>query len=504
MQGIRDRWWFIALTVLVCIGGAQAVLRATEPLYEAVTTFSIAAVPTEDDVLFSSGASDYVSARAQSYATIMQRPSFRNSMVNRLPAPVEGAYPQLETVLAKDTVLLEVTVTDTDPQRAMAMAVVIGKAVPELAAAVDPARPNGIVPIRVQIVEQPLVPAEPVSPDTTVYWAGGLLLGALLGAAGAVLLARNDDRVRRARDLARAHEPLPILGHVGADKRSRRADPRARQETFHMIYARLLYYAPATPRFVLVTSAVAGEGKTLVATEIAKAAARSGQRVLLLGGDLRNPEPEVAMPVAQSAGLVGVLLEGVPHRLAVTSTDVPGLDVLPAGREVDNPLRLITDPAMSRLLEDLATDYSLVIIDAPAVLPYADAPLLAAGADATIVVSRLKRVRLRQLNLMREQLNRAGAVVMGTVVTGGPHNHGDEFSPTHPSPAGERDGQAAPADLNGRRSGVVVSRNSDSGAPLGEEVQPGITASRQPPQDPISAATRQTGRSSSDGGTALA
>jgi len=419
MQGVRDRWWLIVLTVLVCTGATQAMLSAAQPLYETSTTFSVTVVTGDGDTRYSSGASNFVSTRAKSYAALMQRPSFRDAVVNRLPGPPStDQYPRLDTVLIENTDLLQVTVTDTNAQRAFATSALTAEVLPELAASIDPVGSAGNAPVQVRAVEEPVLADTPVGVNSTGYRVGSFLLGALLGIAGAVLLTRIDGRVRRVRDLQRAGEPPALLGSVPRKTESKGMDTAACQEAFGTIYARLLYYAPSTPRFVLITSAVHGEGKTLVAARLAETAARSGQRVLVLGCDLRHPDLVTTMGVTEGAGLVGVLLEGVPRKRAIVSTDIPGLDVLSAGKVTDHPLRVITDPALGHLLDDLRTEYDLVVIDTPPVLAVADAALLAGAADATIVVTRLKRVRLAQLNLVREQLDQAGAVIVGTVVTG--------------------------------------------------------------------------------------
>lgn len=468
MTGLRDRWWLIVLAVLAYVGGAQAVLTATEPLYESVITFSVAVVPGQEESVYSQGAGAYVDTRAASYATLIAGPSFRQAVTARLPEPPTSTrYPTLEASVTEDTILLQVTVTDTEAQQALATAQLVGQVLPELAATLDPAGPQlaatvdpeappvaePVSPIRVQVVEQPFLPDEPVSPNAPVYLLTGLLLGLLFGAAGAILLARNDDIVRRAADLQRLEATPVILGLLDAKAGKGKANG-SRAQAYQAIYARLLSHSTPTPQVVLVTSALPDDETMSVTIGLARTAALSGQRVLLLGCDMRHPTLGAALAVPEGDGLTGVLLDGAPLDAAIQPTGVPGLDALPAGRSVDNPLRVITNPALTDLLDDLRTGYDLILMEAPAVLPVADAALLAARADATVVVTRLKRIRIEQLNRAHEQLSRAGATTVCAILTGARQadlresssDYGFPLAPPAPSLGGGELSAPVPAD----------------------------------------------------------
>lgn len=425
----------MALGALACLLAALAALSLSQRLYTTTATYSVAIAPGQADSPFSTGAGGYVDTRAQSYATLVGGEAFRRTVLERLPSADTGeAYPQIEASVREDTVLLSVTVTDSDAERALRASRVVDQQLRELVDTLDPPTADGASPVRLQVVEAPVPPQTSTGPDTVLYLVGGALLGALLGAAGAVLLARGDDVLRRADDLERLTEAPPVLGLVGARKRGQ-GESRAWLESFQTIYARLSYSSTSSPRSVLVTSAVHGEGKTLVASQLAAAAARTGHRVLLMGCDLRRPALGSAFSVPEGSGLAGVILDDEPVSEAIEPTGVPGLDVLPAGRPVENPLRVVRNPALAMLVRDLTATYDLVVVDAPPVLPVADAGLLASLVDTTVVVGRLRQVRLDQVDRLRDQLARAGAQVAGMVVNGVPSGELREFAADYVAPA---------------------------------------------------------------------
>ncbi|WP_299033049.1 CpsD/CapB family tyrosine-protein kinase [uncultured Pseudokineococcus sp.] len=417
---VRDRWWLVVLAAVAGLLGALALVSVSDRVYETSTTYSLALVaPGEAANRFSTGASDYVDARAESYAAIVNGSTFRSQVLDQLPTvEPDSTYPVVEAAVRQDTVLLTTTVSDTDAQRALRAARVTTALLEELVVQLDPPPiQGGVSPIEMRVVEQPVLPVDADGPSTAVSLAGGLLLGALLGVAGAVLLARKDGVVRRVGDLSRTHTPPAVLGLVG---RARKGDDVVHREddVFGTIAGRLSYAHEASPRSVLVTSALIGEGKTTVATGLAVAAAQGGQRVLLVGADLRRPSVAALLSLPEGAGLSDVVLDGAPLDSAVEPTAVQNLEVLTAGRAVENPLRVLRSPEMERLLHHLTQEYDLVVVDSPAALPVADPALLATMTDTTVVVHRLRQVRLEHVDRLHHTLERAGAAIAGVVVNG--------------------------------------------------------------------------------------
>jgi capsular exopolysaccharide synthesis family protein len=139
-------------------------------------------------------------------------------------------------------------------------------------------------------------------------------------------------------------------------------------------------------RRVLVSSAVANEGKTLTSTNLALTLSHSyAKRVLLIDADLRRPRVNVAFGIPNGAGLSEVLDRRDHQRLPVVQV-APLLSVLPAGRATPDPIAGLTSSRMAALIDDAAEQFDWVILDTPPVGLLSDARLLGTMIDAAILV----------------------------------------------------------------------------------------------------------------------
>jgi polysaccharide biosynthesis transport protein len=163
----------------------------------------------------------------------------------------------------------------------------------------------------------------------------------------------------------------------------------------------LLSDTTQTPRVLLVTSSLPGEGKTTVAANLAISLAMLNRRVLLVDADMRKPSQHRLFGLARGAGL-GDYLSGTLHWRTALREDVrSGLDVLQAGRSDSNPSDLLSGARMSAFFADAALGYDTVIVDAPALsINVADAHLIARAVDGVLLVVRsgyTSRDAVRQL-----------------------------------------------------------------------------------------------------------
>src|SRR5882724_8124550 len=188
-------------------------------------------------------------------------------------------------------------------------------------------------------------------------------------------------------------------------------------EAFRSLRTAVLFTAQgAPPKVIVVTSAVAAEGKTVGSLNLATALAEAGSRVLLLEADLRHPRCHRTLGVNADRGLSNVLagqeeLEGVIHAL-----EAPPLFFVPAGSLPRNPADLLSSPRMRQVLERLRSQYDFVIIDTPPVLPVTDAVVLAREADAVVLVVKGHGTPSALVREARDRLLMAGAPLLGVVV----------------------------------------------------------------------------------------
>jgi capsular exopolysaccharide synthesis family protein len=169
-------------------------------------------------------------------------------------------------------------------------------------------------------------------------------------------------------------------------------------------------------RTLLVTSSIANEGKSTIAANIAATLAETGARVLLVDTDLRRPSVAPLLGIEGAAGLTTVLLGRAAVSDVVQDWGSAGLEVLTAGTVPPNPSELLGSPAMRRLMQSLRQEYDYVVLDAPPLLPVADAAILSHVVDGTMVVANVRRARRRELRESLQNLEAVHARTLGLVL----------------------------------------------------------------------------------------
>ncbi len=146
-------------------------------------------------------------------------------------------------------------------------------------------------------------------------------------------------------------------------------------------------------RIYLITSPNAGEGKTTVTLNLAVALSKSKLRVAVVDGDLRKPGVHKSLAIENDFGLRNILREEVDVSSAPVSefckpSMIPNLKVIPAGTGREEVVELLHSAATSGLMNRLAEEFDVVLIDTPPMLHMADARILAADTDGVILVFR--------------------------------------------------------------------------------------------------------------------
>jgi capsular exopolysaccharide synthesis family protein len=188
-------------------------------------------------------------------------------------------------------------------------------------------------------------------------------------------------------------------------------------EAVQAVRTEVRFAAPQPPKVVLITSGTASEGKSTLALSLAISAARAGQRTVLIDGDMRRPAIARLLGIAAGHGLEDVLGGTCSVMEAMVVDPVTGLRILPARGGAAQPQELLGGAAMTNLLGELRGANDLVIIDSPPVTFVSDATLLAPQADGTLFAIRWEKTPREVVLTGLQQLRRAGAVLLGTVLT---------------------------------------------------------------------------------------
>jgi capsular exopolysaccharide synthesis family protein len=191
-------------------------------------------------------------------------------------------------------------------------------------------------------------------------------------------------------------------------------------ESFASLYTNLRLLSPGiSMRSLVITSAVKGDGKSTIAFHLAKTAASVGLRVLVVDADLRLPQLHLLLGLPNVRGLTDVIATDLSLNDAIQkSPEENNLFVLTAGHNLDDPIKLLSSKKMLYLMEQFQTFFDLVIYDTPPLVGLADAHILAAETDGTLLVVQIERTDRSLVTQALEGLKISGASVLGTVVNG--------------------------------------------------------------------------------------
>jgi capsular exopolysaccharide synthesis family protein len=265
------------------------------------------------------------------------------------------------------------------------------------------------------------VPDSPVNPNVPLNLAIGLVFGLFLGAVLAFIRDYFDDSVKTKEmvDKVTGVSTLGLIPKVTGGELVTVAQPTApAAEAFRLLRTSVKFLGiERQVRVVQVTSPSPGEGKTMVAVNLAVAFAQAGDRVVLVGADLRRPRMEEVLDVPLTPGLTAVLIGDVTLPQAIqTAAGVPNLSVLPAGYPPPNPSELLSGERARRLIDVLGQTYDVVVVDCPPVLPVTDSLVLARMADTTLLVTSANKTSKRSLTRAVELLRQVDAPLSGTVL----------------------------------------------------------------------------------------
>jgi capsular exopolysaccharide synthesis family protein len=202
-------------------------------------------------------------------------------------------------------------------------------------------------------------------------------------------------------------------------------EPRsAVAEAYRTVRTAVHFGAGESVRTILVTSPAPGDGKSTTASNLAITLAQAGHRTLLMDADLRKPTQHKIFDLGDSDGLSSVILGQKKLREVIRHSPVVRLDVLPCGPCPQNPSEIIAGSRFAQIIRALIEGYDRVVIDSPPVMAVTDARILAASADATVLVLRTNRSTRKGSRLALEALLSTGANVLGTVVNAMPQQAG--------------------------------------------------------------------------------
>lgn len=442
LNGLVNRWKLIILCVVLLGVAAYFGSKLMKPIYQSTALVQIGFSSANNQTDYNSLlASDQL---VQTETTLATSDTVFREVAKHYQGLTASALSKEVTASPRtNTQLFEIDVTDPSPVRAAALANDIANTLIQQQTQME--QTNFLF-----LVQPARSDSSPVQPNVRLNTAAGLLAGLLLGLALALLFEQLDTHVRTSEEISQLLGRPEMASILQAKPKEDLIDPaenNTNAEAYRILRTNIGFAEIDKPlRTILVTSATPGDGKSLVAVNLAIFMARAGRNTLLIEADLRHPSlyEQFNFP-AQTPGFSNVIMEfavtysakapaerrpststratGTPPARGVSldpfiyAVDTPNLCIMPSGTRPPNPSELLDSKAMQRFITALDDcEAEVIIFDAPALLGLSDASILASKVDGTLVVVDRTRAKRGDLKQLKAILDQAGAYVPGYVI----------------------------------------------------------------------------------------
>lgn len=445
---LLNRGWIVALTAV--IGAVLAALISVyliTPQYQSSAMFYVNNNSLSiGDTSVSIESGDITAKRnlVEVYLIILES---REHLVDVIDySGVDRTYKELQEMITASSVnsteIFKVVVTSPDPQEARS-----------IAAAIEQTLPKRITKIidgtSAEIVDSAVTASAPSSPDHVRNIIIGFLAGFVISVAAIVLRVVFDVTIRAEEDV-QASCNHPVLASVPdmnaqtkgghyyygrygqASKRHSAAQNGEKQtvlvgagisfaasEAYKLLRTKLQFsfVDDRDCHIIGVSSAMAGEGKSLSSINLAYSLAQLEKRVLLIDCDMRRPSLDAKLPIEKVPGLSNYLTRQVhkPDVIQKYKTEECEFDVISSGRNPPNPIELLSSERMATALEQMRQSYDYIILDLPPVGEVSDALVAAKLVDGILLVVRQNYCSRPALAAAASQFSFIGTRVLGVV-----------------------------------------------------------------------------------------
>jgi succinoglycan biosynthesis transport protein ExoP len=427
--GRAYRWVLAGCTVLGIL--IMVALTTREPvLYEATST-GVVKVGAATSAGEEMGNLSLAREKADLYVALVPTTPVAERVIEDLDLdlPPSAIAARFSATVDTSGILLRIRAVGTTPEEARDLATAVVQAVADEADEIEntgraPNKPE-IDLVNIVPLEQAQLPGAPFTPDYRMAALKGAGGGFAL-AAGLILLRRAlDRRIRSISDVEEATGGsvvgvIPKADVLSQEHRGIGSELGVAAEAFRQLRTNLRFVdVDRPPRRIVITSALAGEGKSTVSANLARLVAQSGEKVVLIDADLRRPTLAATFGIDGHIGLTQVVAGDVAVAAAMVESGVPNLTLLPAGRIPPNPSELLGSERMRQVVDALARDH-LVLLDAPPLLPVTDAGLLTAMCDGALLVQAAGKTQIEHSQHCRRVLDQVGGRLLGVVLNKAP------------------------------------------------------------------------------------
>ncbi|TAJ50249.1 MAG: polysaccharide biosynthesis tyrosine autokinase [Herbiconiux sp.] len=435
LRVLRKGWvYIVALTLLgIAVAATFSILKTPE--YQATSKVFVS-IQSAGSISDLTQGGNFAQNQVKSYADIVTTPVVLQPVIASLGLDVDvnQLAKQVTATSPLDTVIVEISVTDTSPRQAAEIANAVASSFESTVSALVPENAEGVTPVKITLLQQAVVPGAPSSPNVPLNIALGALVGLVIGLGLAVLRETLDTRIRNEQDVEHITD-APIIGGIAFDSGTPenplvvKDDPRSpRAESFRTLRTNLQFLnVGETARSFVVTSSVPGEGKSTSAANLAIAIALAGKKVIIIDADLRKPKLAEYLGLEGGAGLTDILVGRAQPNDVIQRWGDTNLYVLPAGKVPPNPSELLGSAAMVSLIRGLENSFDTVLFDAPPLLPVTDAAILAKNTSGALLMVAAGRAHKNQVRGAVTAVMNVGARVTGVIMTMMPTKGPDSY-----------------------------------------------------------------------------
>lgn len=414
----------IAIIIAVLLGAGIALLLywRTPATYASQVQFYVSTPLPEGTNAQSAG--QFAQARVNSYVELLSSEELASRVAQSMGVDLDAAAvaKEISATAEVSTVLVTATVTDQIPERSLLIAKGLGSEFPAMVDELDNAGRNSAVVV-IHIVSGPTLLPGQVSPNLRLYLLVGLASGLVLGIGYAMLRQVLDTSIHTPAE-ASAATGVPILASLPLDPEVKHSPlivgsqaTSHRAEAHRKLRTNLQFVdAAQNASSILITSSVPGEGKSITAVNLALSLVETGEKVLLIDADMRKPQVSRYLDLANDVGLSNVLAGQAEFGEVLQAWGGQGLSVLASGSVPPNPAELLGSRRMRDLLGELKDQFDRIVIDAPPILPVADAVVVSREVDGVVLVVRAHKTPRNEVSHAAASLDAVEAPTVGAVL----------------------------------------------------------------------------------------
>lgn len=404
-------------------------------MFKADAQIFVSTPATAIDINALATGSNFSQQRVKSYAQIINSPITLKPVIEllKLDETPEQLSGSVSASAPLDTVLISLSVVDSDPKRAALIANTIASVFAKVVQNLESLNSNTVEPIKVSTVRQAVPNYAPVGPSRKLTFLLAIFLGIAAGFGIATIRRMVDLTIKNVDDLF----GLPLLAAIGFDITAEEKPLivdigryAARTEAYRTLRTNLRYIIPSVPAKVLaISSALPGEGKSTTALNLAISFSQGGNKTVLVEADLRRPNLAKYLKVEKQTnlGLSNILTgtfkitpQSVKKNLGSNGVDT--LDIIHSGRIPPNPSEILGSERFEELLSCLRRSYEYVILDSPPLLPVADAAIIATKVDGVLLVVHAGKTKKTEFMGARAAVESVSAKILGVVLNKIPEN----------------------------------------------------------------------------------